>query len=107
LLLLSCLASNGTRSVVQKLCSLNADLAMRTTVEMHAIDPSTISRILDDCHELINTGQLSFGLLVEGFKLVRETSMRVNPRLMSAVASAQSQLEAGSEYVDEEANSYF
>lgn len=52
LLLPSYLASNATSSVVQELWLLNADLIMRTMVEMHAADPSTISRILDVCHEL-------------------------------------------------------
>lgn len=52
LLLPSYLASNATSSVVQELWLLNADLIMRTLVEMHAADPSTISRILDVCHEL-------------------------------------------------------
>lgn len=54
-----------------------------------------------------NIGQLNSGLLVEDFKLVREAAMRANPRLMSVAASDQPQSEAGSEYVDEEANSYF
>ena len=53
-----------------------------------------------------NTGQLNSSLLVEDFKLVREAAMRANPRL-SVAASDQPQSEAGSEYVDEEANSYF
>ena len=52
LLLPSYLASNATSSVVQELWLLNADLVMRTMVEMHAADPSTISRILDVSHEL-------------------------------------------------------
>lgn len=52
LLLPSYLSSNATSSVVQELWLLNADLVMRTMVEMHAADPSTISRILDVCHEL-------------------------------------------------------
>lgn len=52
-----------------------------------------------------NTSQLNSGLLVEDFKLVREAAMRANPRIMNAATLDQS--EAGSEYVDEEANSYF
>jgi hypothetical protein len=52
LLLPSYLASNATSSVVHELWLLNADLVMRTMVEMHSADPSTISRILDVCHEL-------------------------------------------------------
>ena len=52
MLLPSYLASNATSSVVQDLWLLNADLVMRTMVEMHAGDPSTISRTLDVCHEL-------------------------------------------------------
>ncbi|KAG0608479.1 hypothetical protein M758_8G108900 [Ceratodon purpureus] len=203
LLLPAYLASNATSSVVQELWLLNADLVMRTMVEMHAADPSTISRILDVCHELkvldrvlestpfqfsvelaaiaarrdflnlekwlqdnltihrdsffqaclkflkektildsrmdrqvgsggmagqrqgptislalettqiffkvlhINTSQLDSGLLVEDFKLVREAAVRANPRLMGVAATDQPQSEAGSEYVDEEANSYF
>lgn len=56
-----------------------------------------------------NLGQLNSGQLVEDFKLVREAAIRANPRLMSVAASDQPQVlsEAGSEYVDEEANSYF
>lgn len=56
-----------------------------------------------------NSGQLNSGQLVEDFKIVREAAIRANPRLMSVTASDQPQVlsEAGSDYVDEEANSYF
>jgi len=58
---------------------------------------------------LTNSGQVNSGQLIEDFKLVREAAIRANPRLMSVATSDQPQVlsEAGSEYVDEEANSYF
>lgn len=56
-----------------------------------------------------NAGQISSGQLLEEFKLVREAAIRANPRLISMAGSDQPLIlsEAGSEYVDEEANSYF
>jgi hypothetical protein len=45
-------ANNTTNSVLHQLWTLNPEMVTRTMVEMHASDPSYISRILDVCQEL-------------------------------------------------------
>ncbi|CAM6014740.1 unnamed protein product [Sphagnum balticum] len=195
-------ANNTTNSVLHQLWILNPEMVTRTMVEMHASDPSYISRILDVCQELkamntvlettpfsvsvelaaiasrrdflnlekwlqdnltihrdsffqaclkflrertldearveeqvgpgitgqrpgpiislsldttntffkvlqVNAMQVSSQDLVEELKRVKDAAIRVNPRLMSAGASDQSQAETYSSDVEEEANSYF
>ncbi|CAK9208187.1 unnamed protein product [Sphagnum jensenii] len=195
-------ANNTTNSVLHQLWTLNPEMVTRTMVEMHASDPSYISRILDVCQELkamntvlettpfsvsielaaiasrrdflnlekwlqdnltihrdsffqaclkflrertldearveeqvgpgitgqrpgpiislsldttntffkvlqVNAMQVSSQDLAEELKRVKDAAIRVNPRLMSAGASDQSQAETYSSDVEEEANSYF
>jgi CCR4-NOT transcription complex subunit 1 len=55
----------------------------------------------------VNAMQVSSQDLTEELKRVKDAAIRVNPRLMSAGASDQSQAETYSSDVEEEANSYF
>jgi len=55
----------------------------------------------------VNAMQVSSQDLTEELKRVKDAAIRVNPRLMSAGASDQSQAETYSSDVEEDANSYF